>query len=305
MGFSVDIEYHPQCELVISLIVFMEPKHHSILELGPDWISTVRSRLSAEVRSEMNALRKLAKGFPLILAVSSPSKAPLDFIQWLEGLTWSDVYEMLAGFKADGFLTKPAELMEWQERICSLLRRWYDLYFSAVEGEIKAHLIRDLAALDRDLPPHELVELLSNGIRLETLPDLQRVILFPQFHGRPFNLYEIGEKTLILGYPCRTAAFWEGDVPADLMRQVKALADENRLRILKLLAQGPRSFSEIAGEMSLAKSTVHHHLAILRAAGLVWVYLSPGRSERYGLRQEALDSGHQQLTEFLLGDRNA
>ena len=91
MGFSVDIEYHPQCELVISLIVFMEPKHHSILELGPDWISTVRSRLSAEVRSEMNALRKLAR-VPPHPGRQFSQQAPLDFIQWLEGLTWSDVY---------------------------------------------------------------------------------------------------------------------------------------------------------------------------------------------------------------------
>src|SRR5438105_4120052 len=49
----------------------------------------------------------------------------------------------------------------------------------------------------------------------------------------------------------------------------KALAHESRLRIVGLLAQGERSVQELATLLDLKEPTVSHHLAILRAQGLV------------------------------------
>lgn len=52
---------------------------------------------------------------------------------------------------------------------------------------------------------------------------------------------------------------------------LKAIADANRLRILALLAQLPRSGDELAALLDLQPSTVSHHLARLQKAGLVVV----------------------------------
>jgi len=54
-----------------------------------------------------------------------------------------------------------------------------------------------------------------------------------------------------------------------LLAFFKAMADESRLRIIGLLAQGERSVQELARALDLKESTVSHHLAILKAQGLV------------------------------------
>lgn len=49
----------------------------------------------------------------------------------------------------------------------------------------------------------------------------------------------------------------------------KAMADESRLRIIGLLAQGEHSVQDLAQALELKEPTVSHHLAILKAQGLV------------------------------------
>jgi hypothetical protein len=51
----------------------------------------------------------------------------------------------------------------------------------------------------------------------------------------------------------------------------KAMAHESRLRIVGLLAQGERSVQDLAAALGLKEPTVSHHLAILKAQGLVTV----------------------------------
>lgn len=58
----------------------------------------------------------------------------------------------------------------------------------------------------------------------------------------------------------------------------KALADPNRIRILRLLAgqKGPLCACDVVGHTDLSQPTVSHHLKVLKEAGLL-------RSERRGL----------------------
>jgi len=53
-------------------------------------------------------------------------------------------------------------------------------------------------------------------------------------------------------------------------RYLKTLSDENRLRIMLLLAKdGERPVGEIVTELGMPQPRVSHHLGVLRAAGLV------------------------------------
>lgn len=52
-------------------------------------------------------------------------------------------------------------------------------------------------------------------------------------------------------------------------KMFKALADRNRLRILKMLAIRPLCVCEITAVLGIAQSSVSRHLGILREAGLV------------------------------------
>lgn len=59
------------------------------------------------------------------------------------------------------------------------------------------------------------------------------------------------------------------DQAIELLTFFKALADENRLKIIGVLAQKPSSVENIAAQLGLSMSTTSHHLARLAKAGLV------------------------------------
>lgn len=50
---------------------------------------------------------------------------------------------------------------------------------------------------------------------------------------------------------------------------LKALANEQRLRVLCALLGGPRSVGEINASLSLSQSALSQHLRVLRAAGIL------------------------------------
>ena len=52
-------------------------------------------------------------------------------------------------------------------------------------------------------------------------------------------------------------------------RVFKALADSNRLKILKLLKEGELCACELTIALSNSQSTVSHHLSVLKNAGLI------------------------------------
>ena len=47
-----------------------------------------------------------------------------------------------------------------------------------------------------------------------------------------------------------------------------AIGDQNRRRIIELLAAGERSVGELAAELGIAQPSVSQHLALLREVGL-------------------------------------
>jgi len=53
------------------------------------------------------------------------------------------------------------------------------------------------------------------------------------------------------------------------VRVFKALADGNRLKILKLLREGELCACELTVALSSSQSTVSHHLSVLKNAGLI------------------------------------
>jgi ArsR family transcriptional regulator len=66
-----------------------------------------------------------------------------------------------------------------------------------------------------------------------------------------------------------------------ITRQFRALADENRLRIIDLLRSGERCVCELTDALDVGQSLLSHHLKTLKDAGLVtdrrdgrWAYYS-------------------------------
>jgi hypothetical protein len=88
----------------------------------------------------------------------------------------------------------------------------------------------------------------------------------------------------------------ENTAQNQLLQFFKALSDANRLRIVGLLANEPRTGEQLAAELELGVSTTSHHLAKLVGVGLVSV-TPRGHHNVYALRLEMLTQLAQQLLE--------
>jgi len=113
----------------------------------------------------------------------------------------------------------------------------------------------------------------------------------------PANLIDFQQ--VLLEYPADVLPPAAGEPPTGLLRLTRALSDPSRLRILRLLVDDRRSFSELVTMTGLAKSTVHHHMVALRAAGLVQVYDVGGKTVTYRLRPNAADDLGNRLRSYL------
>lgn len=188
------------------------------------------------------------------------------------------------------------------EAVMSILEGWAEA-FAEVEPRVAAILQRDfdLRAEDRAaLSGTELVERTTNGIRLVPEPGIRRVILAPSYFSRPYNFLLGGSDWRFYGYPVADAALDLDPLapPSGVLRLHRALGDETRLRILKLLADRDLYLTEIAELLELSKPTIKHHLAMLRAAGLLTV-IEAGPVIYYHLRRERLEEATGGLRAFL------
>jgi Bacterial regulatory protein, arsR family len=188
--------------------------------------------------------------------------------------------------------------------VMRLLARWYDEIFRPTEAETAEVLARDAESKRRmaaGLSPEALIEAATNGLEFRREPWARRVVLIPQVVLRPWNTMGAWEDLYVLAYPVADESLGV-DVaapPLGLVRLHKALGDEKRLKMLKVLAKGSASLQQLAQATGLAKSSAHHHLVILRSAGLVKV--TTGEESIYTLRRDFLPEASAMLGTFLEG----
>ncbi len=151
----------------------------------------------------------------------------------------------------------------------------------------------------RTMPPERLVEAATNGITFAVEPGVEGVVLVPSIAARPWVLLTSrGPKRFFIYGVSEEALSADPTAPPPwLVSFYKALADERRLRILNILAEGPASFGELTEQLGVAKSTVHHHLRTLRGAGLIRIVV--GEDKEYQLRTDAVPEAGRLLQAYL------
>ena len=152
--------------------------------------------------------------------------------------------------------------------------------------------------LQRDLPLDRFITTATNGVEFAPRPGIERVVLIPSFVNRPLVTYnEFGESLLIIYPVADESVTAETDAPPlRLVRLSKALGDEKRLRILRALAEGEKTLMELAEMFGVAKTTMHHHMIVLRSAGLISAGVG---SKRYRLRHETVPDVGALLSGYL------
>jgi DNA-binding transcriptional ArsR family regulator len=188
--------------------------------------------------------------------------------------------------------------------VLEILERWYEDIFRETEVATRAILVRDAEvkqAMAKRLSPEELIQAATNGLQFRQEPWATRVVLIPHVVLRPWNQLDAWEEMDIIGYPVADESLGidSSAPPARLLRLHKALADEKRLRMLKILAGGSATLQQLAQATGLAKSSAHHHLVILRSAGLVLVTTS--EESVYTLRRDFIPEASAMLGTFLEG----
>jgi DNA-binding transcriptional ArsR family regulator len=213
--------------------------------------------------------------------------------------------EMLPDWNREGRIELLQDPALAKERILAVLRAW-QAPFSEIEARVRAIIERDYdgRADDRTrLAPAELIETTTGGVRYLPEPGISRVILGPSYFSRPYNFLMSARDWRFFGYPVADSALGPSDAltpPLSLVRLHRALGDETRLRILKLLASRDLYLTEIAQQLDLSKPTIKHHMIQLRAAGLVTITDS-GSVMYYTLRRNRLDDASGEIKAFLVG----
>jgi len=187
-----------------------------------------------------------------------------------------------------------------KRRILAVLRAWLAVFATHERGTVAA-LEADAnakRALVAELDPPALIAWATGGYVYEREPEFRRVTLVPHLGGRPWLFLCQHRETRIICYPADENGTAGRGATSRAVALGKALGDEQRLAILGRLSRGEASLGELADAAGLAKSTAHHHLVLLRDAGLVGLR-GAARAYRYFLRDDALATSRNLLAEVL------
>jgi len=164
-------------------------------------------------------------------------------------------------------------------KLLTLLRRVYDEHYRPDEARRIACMKRSVAAHRRDaaLDPEELSRRLT-GRGMTCLESVcagehREYVFLPSVDVGPYNSCINLPDLHALYYPCERRYL---DVPEDeadathrMALVYRALGDEQRLRILRLLRGDELYVQEIVERTGLHQSVVSRHLSFMKAVGLV------------------------------------
>ena len=135
---------------------------------------------------------------------------------------------------------------------------------------------------------------------------VDRVILVPSVHASDYlGKFCAGGKILWMTFRPRHPETAQASVPelnqAEVLVRLNALADNNRLRILKLVSErGEQCSQDIISALDLSQSTVSRHLKQLCTAGYLVERRSNGKC--YSLSSGGVEESLQAISAYILND---
>lgn len=284
-------------ELWVALLPIVETAPDRSIDAAIDWLEavdplwlreTLLSEKFCDVTPEVRvaAARGEEGAVATILAEASTMKMDENFCRSLES-----------------FLELPAT--DVIPPLVEAMRRVRSEAFSEYEEEWAAAQARDAAArqplIDGSSSIKDLIESITNGIAYDIPQGVRRLVFIPSVSLRPWTLITDHEDALLVCYPVAEEHLVVDPEapPASLLAVYKALGDDKRMRLLRKLSDGPATLAELTEHVGMAKSTVFHHMAVLRAAGLVRVLFVDGQVSTYGLRLDAVPDHANLLTQYL------
>lgn len=192
---------------------------------------------------------------------------------------------------------------ELRDRITDALRSFREVYrrFEGDFAQATSRAANDTRPMVRGADPERVIEAVTNGADYRIPPGVTRVVLVPSVVLRPWAVIDTYLDVLLVVYPVADEYLAaDPDAPPSWVVKVhKALGDDKRLRILRRLADSPAGLEDLAALLGVTKSTVHHHVGLLRAAGLVRVSVDSSGNKTYAIRPTVLPGAHEALDGYL------
>jgi DNA-binding transcriptional ArsR family regulator len=191
-----------------------------------------------------------------------------------------------------------------QDEVVSIVEAWASRVFPAFADGALAVIGRDAAAKERlfkATPAREALQVAMHGVDVEPAAWVMQIVVIPTVAIRPFIApVEFGSTAIFL---CSIADEAFDDDPSapprSLVKVAAAIGDELRLRILRVLADDELTASEIADRLGVERTSLHHHLGILRSAGLVTIRDDGDRGWRYTRRADRVSDIGSALARYL------
>jgi DNA-binding transcriptional ArsR family regulator len=200
------------------------------------------------------------------------------------------------------------EATEFRDRLVTAIRRFRNEVFAPHEEEFGEAISRAATArramATRD-SAKDVIEQVTNGLDYEIPLGVTRVVLVPSVILRPLSMIDRHREMLLVFYGLDDDFLINNPEapPAWMVKFYKAMSDEKRLRILRRLSEGDTSLDELTTMLDISKSTVHHHITILRAAGLIRIQIRNNdggkESKCYGLRPQAFEDASSSLESYM------
>jgi DNA-binding transcriptional ArsR family regulator len=144
-----------------------------------------------------------------------------------------------------------------------------------------------------------LLRWVTAGIRYGPA-DLERVLLIPSELVAPIIIWvDEAERTLIVHPPLGDSGV--SDAGTVLAAAGAAVGDETRIRLLRELRSGSRTLPDLCTALDRPRTTLLHHLALLRSAGLVTLTVSAGEPNVYAVDRRGFESLARAAKGFLIG----
>ncbi len=136
------------------------------------------------------------------------------------------------------------------------------------------------------------------------MPSLTDVLMAPSYAARPIVFYVEHRGTTLVLFPVSEESVLgdEFGPPPASSSWSRRSPTKGRLKVLYALRDRELTGMEIAERLGVPRTSLWHHIVILRSAGLMRATKGAGNQSTYALQEEALPQVSELLEQFLAGE---
>ncbi|MBB6217478.1 DNA-binding transcriptional ArsR family regulator [Anaerosolibacter carboniphilus] len=312
-NWNIEFVYSPLFEMLCSIHVLIKPDHHLERLI---WAQAMRENISDKLLDDLLELGKRTADWCVIMDLCNVYEACNDFnvmsaLNYMEDLSLEDFRYVFSKYQVYGLEDFTEDI---KRKMIRALKEYYLGYFERELRFIEPLLVR---CLKRDAERYEKIGIIDYAKRIHsrievteeaflfhkytlfTIPfhSLKRVIVRISSFIDPHLLMDYGEGMVQFTIRAHLDR-GEDAVPRDLLRIMKALSDETRLKILRIVYKGKTSTQSLAQELNLTEPCISKHLRLLYDAELVYKERS-GSFIYYDLNTLLLDRIPLEIHEYL------